>query len=188
MTFDRNKNTTKFNAVCYGYKKKTCNSKRYFVAETEVENFVLSELRELFKNRINKNELAESAKGCKINVELEGLNKQEKTYSKALDNIQLAIRSLYKDKLKGIVTERDFVDLSEDFIKEREALEIKLEDLKQREAQLLKYQDDSKEILKAIDDFIENEVLSKTTLHKLINRIEVFKDRSIKLYANFSCE
>jgi len=59
--------------------------------------------------------------------------------------------------------------------------------LHQRKAQLMKYQEDSREILTAIDDFIANEILSKATIHKLISRIETFSDKSVKLYANFSC-
>ena len=187
MTFDRNKNTTAFNVVCYGYRKKTCTTGRYFIAETELEEFVLNELKSLFKNRINKRELMESAKGGKIKVEFDGLVKQEAALNKDLDAMQNALRSLYRDKLAGKVSERDYDFLYEDFNKNREALESNLESLQQRKAQLLKYQDDSKEILKAIDEFIANEILSKTTIYKLISRIETFSDKSIQLYANFSC-
>jgi len=39
----------------------------------------------------------------------------------------------------------------------------------------------------SFDDFIANEILSKATIHKLISRVETFSDKSVKLYANFSC-
>ena len=188
MTFDRNKNSTVFNVVCYGYKKKTCTSGRYFIAEAELEEFVLNELKRLFKNRINRNELLESAKGGKVKVELEGLDRQEKALKKELEQAQNALRSLYQDKLRGKVSERDYDFLYEDFSKNREALENNLEALQQRKDQLMRYQEDSREILAAIDDFIANEILSKATIHKLISRIETFADRSIKLFANFSYE
>jgi phosphoglycerate-specific signal transduction histidine kinase len=109
-----------------------CATGRYFILETEFEEFVLAELKSIFKNRISKREILESAKGETIKVELDSLQQQK--------------------------------------------------------ARLMKYQEDSKEILAAIDDFIVNEILSKTTIYKLINRIETFADRSVKLYANFSCE
>jgi DNA invertase Pin-like site-specific DNA recombinase len=188
MTFDRNKNSSAFNVLCYGYKKKTCTSDRYFIAETELEEFVLGELKRLFKNRINRAELLESAKGGKVKVELEGLDKQGQALNKELEQTQNAFRSLYQDKLKGKVAERDYDFLYEDFTKNRETLESNLKSLQERKTQLMKYQEDSREILAAIDDFMANEILSKATIHKLISRIEIFADRSIKLYANFSCE
>jgi DNA invertase Pin-like site-specific DNA recombinase len=188
MTFDRNKNSTAFNVICYAYKKKNCTSNRYFIREAELEEFVLNELKRLFKNRINRKELLESAKGGKVKVELEGLDKQEKSLNKELEQIQNSFRSLYQDKLKGKVSERDYDFLYEDFTKTRDTLEINLETLQQRKVQLTKYQEDSREILAAIDDFIANEILSKTTIHKLISRIETFADKTIRLYANFSCE
>jgi len=187
MTFDRNKNSTAFNVLCYGYKKKTCTTGRFFIAETELEEFVLSELKRLFKNRINKKELLESARGGKVKVELEGIVKQETALNKELYQSQNAFRSLYQDKLKGKISERDYDFLYEDFTKSRNMLETNLEALQYRKATLMKYQDDSREILAAIDDFIANEILSKTTIHKLISRIEAFEDKSIRLYANFSC-
>jgi chaperonin cofactor prefoldin len=167
--------------------KKTCKTGRYFIPETELEDFVLNELKSLFKNRINKRELLESARGGKIKVEFDGLVKQEAALNKDLDAMQNALRSLYRDKLAGKIIERDYDFLYTDFNKNRESLENNLESLQQRKTQLMKYQEDSKEILKAIDDFIAYEILSKTTIYKLINRIETFSDKSIQLYANFSC-
>jgi len=129
----------------------------------------------------------ESAKSGKINVELSGLDKQETALSRELEQIQNAFRSLYQDRIRGKIAERDYDFLYEDFIKNRGTLENSLEALQQRKTQLMKYQEDSREILAAIDDFMTNEILSKATIHKLISRIEIFADRSIRLYANFSC-
>jgi len=80
------------------------------------------------------------------------------------------------------------VSFYEDFTKNRDTLESNLDTLQNRKTQLMKYQEDSREILTAIDDFLANEILSKTTIHKLISRIETFSDKSVRLYANFSCE
>ena len=140
MTFDRNKNSTVFNVVCYGYKKKRCTSVRYFVPERELEQFVLGELRRIFKSRITRSELLDSARGGKVRVELEGIDTQEKSLNKELEQIQNAFRSLYQDKLKGKITERDYDFLYEDFSKNRDTLESSLEALQQRKNQLMKYQ------------------------------------------------
>ncbi|MCL1842225.1 MAG: recombinase family protein [Defluviitaleaceae bacterium] len=188
MTFDRNKNSTAFNVLCYNYKKKTCTVGRYFIPELDLEEFVLGELKRLFKNRINKKELLESAKGGKVKVELEGLDRQEQALKKDLDQQQNALRSLFQDKMRGKIAERDYDFLYEDFTKTRDALESQLAVLQQRREQLVKYQEDSKEILAAIDDFMANEILSKATIHKLISRVETHADKSVRLYANFSCK
>ena len=188
MTFDRNKNSKAFNVVCYGYKKKKCTTGRYFILETELEEFVLNELKAIFQGRVNKDKLLEDAKGGKIKVELEGLEKQEKTINKELETAQNSFRLLYQDKMKGKISERDYDFLYEDFTKNRQTLETNLATLHQRKEQLMKYQEDSREILKAIDDFMEHEILSKTTIHKLIAKVDTFSDRSVKLYANFSYE
>jgi len=187
MTFDRNKNSTAFNVVCYGYRRKICTTGRYFIPELELEEFVLNELKSIFKSRINRKELLESAKGGKVKVELEGLDRQAQSLKKELDQTHNTLRSLYQDKQRGKISERDYDFLYEDFTKNRDTLESNMEALHERKAQLMKYQEDSREILTAIDDFIANEILSKATIHKLISRIETFSDKSVKLYANFSC-
>ena len=188
MTFDRNRQGDVFTSVCIAYKKKNCTSPtRVYVHEEELENFVFEQLKNLFKNKVNKNDLLDAANTKKITVELEGITKQINSYEKELLSIQNAIRTLYKDKLKGIVTERDYVALTEDFQKERETLERKLQALEERKENLIKYQNDSKEVLKAIDEFLETEILTKPIIHKLVARIEVFNDQSIKIYVNFKC-
>jgi hypothetical protein len=188
MTYDRNKNSTAFNVICLGYKKKRCTSGRYFIAETDLDSFVLDELKSLFKNRINKKELLESAKGGKVKIELEGIVRQETALNKELEKTNNAFRSLYHDKLNGKINERDYDFLYEDFTKNRETLEKNLEALNQRKNTLMKYQEDSREILTAIDEFMAKEILSKSTIYKLISRIETFADKSVQLYANFSYE
>ena len=187
ITFDRNKNSTAFNVICYNYKKKRCTSERYFLTEVELEKFVLGELKSLFKNRINKKELLDTVKGGKVNVELEGISKQEQAFKKELDQAKNALRTLYQDKVRGKISECDYDFLYGDFTKSRTALEANLETLQERKNNLMKYQEDSREILKAIDDFIANEILCKSTIHKLISRIETFADKSVRLYTNFKC-
>ena len=121
----------------------------------------MNELKRLFKNRINKKELLESAKGGKVKVELAGLEKQEQALKKELDQLQHTFRSLYQDKIKGKISERDYDFLYEDFTKSRDTLENNMEALQNRKTQLMKYQEDSREILAAIDDFMANEILSR---------------------------
>ena len=40
-----------------------------------------------------------------------------------LPNIQKGIRELYLDKVKGILSEQDYLDLSKDFVTQKERLE-----------------------------------------------------------------
>ncbi|MCL1843329.1 MAG: hypothetical protein FWF79_05910 [Defluviitaleaceae bacterium] len=120
-------------------------------------------------------------------IELEGLDRQEQALKKELEQQQNALRSLFQDKMRGKIAERDYDFLYEDFTKTRDAMENQLAALQQRREQLMKYQEDSREILAAIDDFMANEILSKATIHKLISRVETHSDKSVRLYANFSC-
>lgn len=189
MTFDRNRQCEVFTSICLAYKKKKCTSPtRVYVHEKELEDFVLSQLKEIFKNKVNKNDLLDAANNQKIIVELEGITKQMNSFQKELANIQSAIRTLYKDKLKGVVTEQDYVFLTEDFQKERDTVERNLQTLSERKDNLIKYQKDNKEIKKAIDEFLETEIMTKAILNKLVARIEVFNDKSIKIYVNFKCD
>jgi len=188
MTFNRLKSADPFQVICYGHKKKICPVGRYFIPEAEIEAFVLEELKRLFNKNIDKDELLESTRDGNVKVELEGLNRQEKALSKNLEQAQNAFRSLYRDKMLGKVTERDYDLLYEDFTKNRDAIEGQLESLMRRKTELMKYQEDGREILAAIDDFMASGILTKTNTHKLINRIETFANKDIVLYANFSCE
>lgn len=69
--------------------------------------------------------------------------------------------------------------------KEREHLSTKLARLRQKELQEQKKKDDNSKLINLVKDFTEFKNVNKTVLTKLINRIEVFENKKVKIHYNF---
>jgi hypothetical protein len=102
-----------------------------------------------------------------------------------LIEIKKTIKSLYEDKLKGIISEVDFVDLSQSFNKERESLNKTYNLLQDRKKKLDCVDNGSNTLIELVNNFVDFENIDKITLSKLIAKIEVFEDRKIKIQYKF---
>ena len=96
------------------------------------------------------------------------------------------------DKLKGVLLEEDYIRYSQKFIFERTNLIKQKEELEQKLSQTeekISYKNKTKEE-KELDELIENflklEQIDKIYLYRLINKIEIDKDKNVYIYFNFS--
>ena len=105
---------------------------------------------------------------------------------------ETGITIMYMDKLRGILQEVDYVRVSQKFNQER----LKLNEQKQElEQKLIETEDkiesknhtkEEKELDKLIEEFLKFEKPDKMFLYRLINKIEIDKDKNIYIYFNFS--
>ena len=122
----------------------------------------------------------------------EGFKKKIEQLDKAIFEINNNLDKMYMDKLKGILLEEDYVRYSQKFIFERINLIKQKEELEQRLTQTeekISYKNKTKEE-KELDELIENflklEQIDKIYLYRLINKIEIDKDKNVYIYFNFS--
>ena len=122
----------------------------------------------------------------------EGYKKKIEQIDKAIFDINNNLDKMYMDKLRGILQEVDYVRVSQKFNQER----LKLNEQKQAlEQKLIETEDkiesknhtkEEKELDKLIEEFLKFEKPDKMFLYRLINKIEIDKDKNIYIYFNFS--
>lgn len=157
------------------------------------EEKMIEIIRKICKIYVDKSELEETYFNYKNNTTdmLEIIKKQISVTNVQISSINMKIDQLYNDKLNNILHESDFIRISQKFLKEREELEQKGKDL---EEQIRKYQqqktlneeDDTEKLKKIIDEFLKMENIDKKILYRLIDKIEIDKDKNIFISFNFS--
>ena len=109
--------------------------------------------------------------------------------NKTINEINSNLDKMYIDKLKGILQEEDYIRVSKKFNFERTKLNEQKKELEQKLSQI-EQKEENTDIKKEIDELIENflrfEKIDKIYLYRLINKIEIDKDKNIYIYFNFS--
>lgn len=95
-----------------------------YISVKVLERTVLAELRRLSAEYLDKDELEQNIEFCG-NLENQKIRLLEelKTYEKQIDENTRGIHNLYIDKLKGIISESDFLSLSKQFTDDKKRLE-----------------------------------------------------------------
>ena len=118
-------------------------------------------------------------------------------YRKKIEQIDKAILDINNnldkmDKLRGILQEEDYVRVSQKLSLERTKLNEQKQELEQK---LIGTKDkienknqtkEEKELDELIENFLKLEKIDKIYLYRLINKIEIDKDKNIYIYFNFS--
>ena len=121
----------------------------------------------------------------------ETLQKEIAAYQKKIMEYIKGIRELYLDKVKGVITEQDYINLSKDFQKQKDRLEKLVADTqKQLEVVERKIQaGDNRHQL--IEQYTYLEHLDRETVEKLIDYIlvgkkdPVTKEVPVEIHWNF---
>ncbi|MFR4415290.1 MAG: recombinase zinc beta ribbon domain-containing protein [Butyricicoccus sp.] len=100
-----------------------------FIAVSHLEEAVLEELNRMAQEFLDKDEAADSVAFCKdLQKQKKCLQKEINTYRQKQEEYTTGIRNLYLDKVKGLLTEQDYLAMSKDFAGERDRLEHVIED------------------------------------------------------------
>ena len=119
------------------------------------------------------------------------LNKIEQI-DKAIFEINNNLDKMYMDKLKGILQEEDYIRVSQKFNFERTKLTEQKKELEEKISQAelrLETKNTTKEeneLDNLIEEFLKLEKIDKIYLYRLVNKIEIDKDKNIYIYFNFS--
>ena len=147
-----------------------------FISVSVLEQAVLSELRSLSDTYLNKSELEVQVvlnHGMEERQQL--LMKEQNRMQQKLEEYVRGLRELYMDKVKGVITEKDYVQLSKDFTNQRERLEQMLADCDEQLAKMEQQKKDSISKQRLIEQYTSLEHLDRPTVEKLIDYILVGK-------------
>ena len=106
-------------------------------------------------------------------------------------DINKNLDSLYNDKLNGILTDIDFTRISAKFVNEREKLTNEKNNLMDsfqylQGQQTIRNKNDEEQMNKTINEFLEMKEIDKSSLFRLIDKIEIDKDKNVFITFNFA--
>lgn len=95
-----------------------------FISVDTLEQLVIDELNRLSKEYLDKDELERNIEFCNnLREQRERLQTDIIAYQKKIEEYSKGIRDLYLDKVKGLLNESDYREMSKDFLQNRERLE-----------------------------------------------------------------
>lgn len=170
--------------------KDTCSGS--FISVDKLEKLVIAELNRLSAEYLDKDELER-------NIEFSGGLQERKTrvlsdiaiYEKKVAEYTKGIKELYLDKVKGLIMENDFVELSKDFSTEKERLERTIINSQKQLTEIeekIQAGDNRREL---IERYTNLEHLTRETVETLIDYISVgkripgTKDVPVEIHWNF---
>lgn len=108
-----------------------------FISVDKLERLVLEELNRLAEEYLDQDEATQNIEFCN---DLQGkkarLRADLAAYEKKIAEYSKGIRELYMDKVKGLLSENDYMVMSKDFIAERDRLERMIAEGERRFAEL----------------------------------------------------
>ena len=181
----------RYTTICYSYSRLYSDiCTRHSNSIPELEEVLIKHIKEVCSRYINENlqdELISMAKKQK-QFELKQITNEKKleTISQKISDIGLYIKNLYMDKVKGVVSENDYVSLVADFTKDRDNLIKEKEELIKIINNQKPQIDETAKIEKLAKEFLSLEKPTKQLLNELIEKITITKNKKINIYFKFN--
>lgn len=147
-----------------------------FISVEKLERIVIDELNRLSAEYLNKDELERNLEFCNdLKSQQKRLQDNLAAYQKKIGEYAKGIRDLYLDKVKGLISEQQYVEMSADFSAEKARLELLVEHT-QRQISELDAQMEAGDHRKAIVEHYANlDHLTREMVEALIDYITVGK-------------
>lgn len=179
----------RYTTVCYTYSKLFNQCSRHSNSIPILEKLLIANIKKVCSLYINRNLEEELIKIAKIESQKENSlysyeNKMQ-TIDKKIEDISLCIKNLYVDKVKGIISENEFVELSKSFTDERQNYIKQKEELIKLCNKIESKKNDSSKIEKLAKQFISLEKPTKELLQQLIEKITISEDNEVTIYFKF---
>lgn len=163
-----------------------------FISVNKLEALVIDELNRLANEYLDKDELAQNIEVCNnLQDQKAQLLSDISAYQKKVAEYSKGIKELYMDKVREIISESDYLEMSKYFIKDRDRLEHVIDDTRK------KLSENEKKIAavdnrhELIEHYTHLEHLTREIVESLIDYISVgkripgTKDVPIEIHWNF---
>ena len=95
-----------------------------FISVDRLEKLVIAELNRLSEEFLDKDELQQNIEFCNnLQAQKKRIQKDLTAYRKKIEEYAKGIRELYMDKVKGLITNKDFDELTKDFTVQKDRLQ-----------------------------------------------------------------
>ena len=180
MTYRRNC-SGKMIMNCMTYSKfgpNECSS--HSIGENEVNQYVINDLKRISKLVLD-DEFFNLLNELKVEKAEDDTQEKLQLIDNRFSEIRDIIKTLYEDKVRGIISENDFLEMTRQYSQEKDNLNNQKKQLKEQlEQKPPKY--DYTDILKNIANF---DTIDKAIVTRLIDKIEISCDREIAIYYLF---
>ena len=147
-----------------------------FISVSVLEEYVLSELKNLSAKYLDMDELEKNVVfNQKLDEKKQILENQLREYQAKMVNCSTGIKTLYLDKVKGILTEDDFIQLSADLHKDKSTYENLISELSSQIAEIEKKQTNTASNKEQLEEYLSLEHLTHDIVNQLIDCIIVGK-------------
>ncbi len=145
-----------------------------FISVNKLEKMVLDELKRLSQEYLDKDELEQNIEFCSnLQAQKEKLNSEIAAYIKKIEEYTKGIRDIYMDKVKGLITDNDFVEMSKDFSVEKERLQKMVADGEKKLIELDEQIETGDNRRELIEQYTNLEHLTREMVVTLIDHIKV---------------
>lgn len=163
-----------------------------FLSVSVLEQLVLTQLRQLAAEYLDTGELEERVQFQDRTQEqreklLRGLERDRKQ----LDTCNKGIKSLYLDKVKGLITDDDFLEFSKEFYRDRERLQAQINNAQTEMDSLSEKIQTAQQRREKIEQYVDVKQLTRPMVESLIDCIYVgtrdpmTKQRKVQIHWNF---
>lgn len=147
-----------------------------FISVTRLEQAVIAELNALSAKYLDMDEVEGKVEfNNNLMAQKEKMDKEIAAYQKKIAEYAKGIRELYLDKVKGIISESEYVEFSKDFSTEKERLEKLVIDSEKQLAGIERNMKKGDNRRQLIEQYTNLEKLDRETVEKLIDHIDVGK-------------
>ena len=153
--------------------------------------YVVKKICQMYADKEILYSIYEKYKNKTLDIQEEYKKKIEQIDRTILD-INNNLDKMYMDKLRGVLQEEDYVRVSQKFDFEKTKLYEQKKELEQKligldnKIESKNYTKEEKELDELIEEFLKLEKIDKIYLYRLINKIEIDKNKNVYIYFNFS--
>lgn len=158
----------------------------------KLEKTVIEELHKLINEYLDKDEVERKIElNNNLNGKITKLEKDIEGYEKKIGEYSIGLQQLYLDKVKGIISENQFVEFSKNFANEKERFEGLIVENRRQISDIeekIHAGDNRRQI---IEQYTNIEALDRETVEKLIDYIlvgkkdEITKEVPVEIHWNF---
>lgn len=163
-----------------------------FISVSRLESKVMTELKRLVEIYLDQSALEQGIQWGKDYEKQKGnVMERMKFYEKKIQEHTKALRELYLDKVRGILTEEDYLDMTKAFSVEKKRLKGTLEMCRKQLQEIEERQKAGENQKELVEKYIHTEHLTREMVEALIDHIDVgrripgSRDVPITVYWNF---
>lgn len=144
-----------------------------FISENVLKRTILKEINLLTEQYLNLDQLEEKVILNQFRNDKEQLKKEIAEYQANINKQSKAVKTLYMDKVNGIITEEQFIEFNTDFNKRKESLELNIAEKSKKLAELENEQETLKSKKEILQKYVSVTELTREMVDNLIDYIEV---------------